>query len=67
MVFYERGRGLMSVPVLEIRGCTIKNSLTISAMEHIFRFLEREFHELSRKKGQQPHLKMAKLLRNFNF
>jgi len=27
-----------------IRGWAIKNSLTNSAIEHIFKFLEREFH-----------------------
>jgi len=31
-------------PKILIRGRTIKNSLTISAIEHFFKFLEREFH-----------------------
>jgi len=31
-------------PEILNRGWAIKNSLTISAIEHIFRFLEREFH-----------------------
>jgi len=43
-------RGIFSLqlqifsPKILIRGCAIKNSLTIGAIEHIFKFLEREFH-----------------------
>jgi len=30
--------------IILLRGWAIKNSLTICAIEHIFKFLEREFH-----------------------
>jgi len=43
-------RGIFSLqlhiffPKILIRGWAIKNSLTISAIEHVFKFLERVFH-----------------------